>query len=77
MPRPVPVLVQTYRGHRLFVLDDGGAGWSVLVEGGHAAPALTLEDDRPSSLPDLLTALRRHVDRALDERVAEGVPAAH
>jgi hypothetical protein len=39
MPRPVPVLVQTYRGHRLFVLDDGGAGCSVLVEGGHPVPA--------------------------------------
>jgi hypothetical protein len=73
MPRTRRIGVQTYRYHRLEILDDGGFGWMVAIYPGagtaDAPPrgrGVTLRNNVPNGLPTLIEEARLRIDRALD-----------
>jgi hypothetical protein len=67
MPELRRVSMQTYRYHRIELLDDGSDGWVVRIhaEGGGTA-AVVLRNAVPNGLPVLLSEAKARVDRHLD-----------
>ena len=68
MKRETSIETRSYRGYRIEIRDDGGAGWAVVI---HAPPDDTgdpaiLRNEQTNSLADLLTEAHQRVDRRLD-----------
>ncbi|SDB74624.1 hypothetical protein [Belnapia rosea] len=72
MLRPSQVKLQTHRGYRLEVKDDGGDGWMVTIYTPDSSDKSVLRTSVPDGLTGLLDEARSHIDRRVD-----GQPWAH